>query len=195
MITLQKGLDSEVFDSQAVFRQLLSAITCPGTITATDIKLSCPDRLHMSAGALLLTLLDFETPFWADLAPDSPEINWLKFHTGAPVTHNTSRAGFALLTDYKNLLDPDQFNPGTMISPDISTTLIIQTRGMDQGRHLRLTGPGIKKETFLHLTGISKDFLERRAVVNQAYPAGIDMIFVHADQFTALPRTTKTEIC
>ncbi len=192
---MQKGFDSEVFDSQAVFRSLLLAMANPGTIAATDINISCPPRLQSGAGALLLTLLDFETVLWTDMDTDTPEMQWLHFHTGTRLTHAPNRAGFALFTDSEKLMDPSRFNPGTVASPDISTTLVFQTRGMDQEHHLRLTGPGIEKETFIHLPGITTAFWENRAIMNQAYPAGIDMIFVHARRFTALPRTTKVGVC
>ncbi len=192
---MQKGFDSEVFDSQAVFRNLLLAMANPGTIAATDINISCPERLQPGAGALLLTLLDFETVLWADLDPETPEMQWVHFYTGTRLTHAKNRAGFALLTDGEKLMDPGQFDPGTAASPDRSTTLVIQTRGMDQGPQLRLTGPGIEKETFIHLAGITTAFWDNRAMVNQAYPAGIDMVFVHAGRFAALPRTTKVTVC
>lgn len=192
---MQKGFDSEVFDSQAVFRNLLLAMANPGTIAAAGINNSCPGRITPGAGALLLTLLDFETVLWADLDTDTPEIQWLHFHTGTRLAHATDRAGFALFTDGEKLMDPGRFNPGTAASPDRSTTLVVQVRGMGQGPQLRLTGPGIEKETFIRLAGITTAFWENRAMVNQAYPAGIDMVFVHARRFIALPRTTKVTVC
>lgn len=192
---MQKGFESEVFDSQAVFRSLLLAMAHPGTIASTDINISSPGRIALGAGALLLTLLDFETVLWADLDPDTPEMQWLHFHTGTRLTHAPETAGFALFTDGEKMLDPGRCNPGTAASPDKSTTLVIQTRGMDQEPQLRLTGPGIQTDTFIHLPGISTAFWKNRAMVNQAYPAGIDMVFVHGRRFAALPRTTKVTVC
>jgi alpha-D-ribose 1-methylphosphonate 5-triphosphate synthase subunit PhnH len=190
-----KGFDSEVFDSQAVFRHLLMSMAYPGTIAELKTAPAGPGRLFQAAGAVLLTLLDFETPLWTDLDPDSPETLWLTFHTGSPVIPDPAGAGFALITDADALNGPGRFNPGTAASPDISTTLVIQAQGMDLGRHLRLTGPGIEKETFIHLVGIPEPFWENRAVTNQAYPAGIDMIVVHEGRFCAIPRTTRVEVC
>ena len=194
MTPLMKGFDSEVFDSQAVFRHLLNAMAYPGTISGSGITLACPERIHHCTGALLLTLMDFETPFWTDLAPDSPEVRWLKFHTGAPVTFDPFDAAFALITDTSPGIDLTRLNPGTVIAPDRSTTLVIQTDGMAEGDHLRLTGPGIPKQAGLTFTGIAPDFWEHRTLANQTPPTGIDMIFVHKDRFCALPRTTQTEM-
>lgn len=194
MTSLMKGLDSEVFDSQTVFRHLLTAMAYPGTITGMGITLSCQDRIHASSGALLLTLMDFETPFWTDLPTDSSEVRWLTFHTGAPVTTDPSQAVFALITDTTQPIEPERFNPGTVTSPDRSTTLIIQAQGMAENGKLWLNGPGIEKQTSLNLPGIALNFWEKRARTNQAFPTGIDMIFVHNERFFAMPRTTQTEI-
>lgn len=194
MTPLMTGFDSEVFDSQTVFRHLLEAMAYPGTILGTGIPLACPERIFSSAGALMLTLMDFETPFWTDLGPDSPEVRWLKFHTGAPLTFDPFDAAFVLITDTSLAIDLNRFNPGTVISPDQSTTLVIQTGGMAEGGYLRLTGPGIPKQANLTLMGIAPDFWKHRTLVNQAAPTGIDMIFVHKDRFCALPRTVQTEI-
>ncbi len=192
---ISKGFSNEVFDSQKVFRKLMLSMAYPGTISTTAIDLPCPDRLFRATGALLLTLLDFETPLWADLDPDSQEIRWLHFHTGAELTTEITRAGFTLFTDCEQLLDPGRLNPGTVESPDISTTLIIQTHGVTPGRRLRVTGPGIEAEIFIQIDGIQETFWEKRSIVNQAYPAGIDMIFVHEDRFAAFPRTSEIEVC
>jgi alpha-D-ribose 1-methylphosphonate 5-triphosphate synthase subunit PhnH len=189
-----KGFDSEVFASQAVFRHLLMSMAYPGTIAELKLDLACPGRLSTAAGAVLLTLLDFETPLWTDLEPDSPELQWLTFHTGAPVTSDPAGAAFALVTDTDVLTGPGRFNPGTAACPDISTTLVIQAQAMGPGRHLCLTGPGIENEIFIHLAGIPEFFWENRAKTNQAYPAGIDMILVHEDRFCAIPRTTRIEV-
>ncbi len=46
MTSLMKGLDSEVLDSQTVFRHLLNAMAYPGTISGTGIALSCPEQIY-----------------------------------------------------------------------------------------------------------------------------------------------------
>jgi alpha-D-ribose 1-methylphosphonate 5-triphosphate synthase subunit PhnH len=99
-----------------------------------------------------------------------------------------------LISDSTLPIELDQFNPGTVISPDRSTTLVIQTYGLAEGDQLRLTGPGIPKQTGLTFTGIAPDFWDHRTLINQAGPTGIDMVFVHKDRFCALPRTVQTEI-
>ncbi|MFH2093345.1 MAG: phosphonate C-P lyase system protein PhnH [Pseudomonadota bacterium] len=188
------SFDSETFDSQVVFRQVLSAMASPGTILDIGISLVVPETLHPAAGAILLALLDFETPLWSDLENASPSIQWLRFHTGAPTTFLKQNASFALITDYDNLEDPVLFNPGTIESPDISTTMIVQTRGLDDTGRIRLTGPGIKNQTFLRINGIRENFWRNRSELFDAYPLGVDMIFVCDTTLVAIPRTTKVEV-
>ncbi len=191
---MQKGFQSEIFDSQAVFRRVLDAMANPGKIMEMPITLSPPEGMDPAPGAILMTLLDFETPLWSNLDHDSAGIQWLGFHTGAPLTRVKKNAAFALCTDYDLLDDPGSFSPGTIESPQESTTLIVQTRGIDEGRSLRLTGPGIQTHTHLKLTGVSNRFFQQRAKIFNNYPLGVDMLFVCDTIFVAIPRTTNLEI-
>jgi alpha-D-ribose 1-methylphosphonate 5-triphosphate synthase subunit PhnH len=191
---MRSGFASHTFDSQQVFRLLLRAMASPGEIMELDVDLSPEAPVHHASGAILLTLLDFETPFWTDLENQNHAVQWLRFHTGAPYTYTGSQAGFALVTDYDAFETPEQFNRGTIESPDLSTTLIIHTRGMNDRGRMRMTGPGIKKERFINLKGIRERFFAKRSEMAADYPLGIDMIFVCDRQFTAIPRTTTLEV-
>ena len=187
-----KGFASDVFDSQAIFRKLLTAMANPGTLMDIGMDMVCPDPLHPASGAVLLTLLDFETPFWSDIENTSTGVQWLRFHTNAPYTRLKHHSLFALCTD--TLEDPGLFNPGTIDSPDVSTTLIVQTKGISDAGRIRLSGPGIKAPKFLQLNGIPDEFIKHRSKLCLSYPLGVDMIFIHGRSLTALPRTTQAEV-
>ncbi|MCG8549775.1 MAG: phosphonate C-P lyase system protein PhnH [Desulfobacterales bacterium] len=191
---MKSGFASQTFDSQKVFRTLLGAMASPGEIMTLDIDIDAQEPVHHASGAILLTLMDFETPFWTDLENRNAAVQWLRFHTGAPYIHTAGHAGFALVTDYDTFDTPEQFNPGTIESPDLSTTLIVHTRGLDDRGRIRLTGPGIRKERFINFKGIKENFFAKRKNIVQAYPLGIDIIFVCDRQFTAIPRTTTMEV-
>lgn len=191
---MKSGFDSQTFDSQKVFRKLLSAMARPGEIMELDVDLAPQEPVHHASGAILLTLMDFETPFWTDLENSNAAVQWLRFHTGAPYIRTSTQAGFALVTDYDAFDTPEQFNPGTIESPDNSTTLIVHTRGMDDRGKIRLTGPGIRKERFINLKGIKENFFAKRKQIASDYPLGIDIFFVCDRQFTAIPRTTTLEV-
>lgn len=190
---MKKGFDSEIFDSQAVFRSLLDATAFPGTIRKTPVSPEIPDGLHPATGAVLLTLMDFETPFWSDAACPEESVEWLCFHTGAPFTSERSEAAFALCTDCRTLPEPGEFMQGTPIAPHLSTTMIIQISDLGTDGRLRLSGPGIIRSKKIGLTGIENEFIRKRNQLNAAYPLGLDMIFVADDRFISLPRTSKLE--
>ncbi|WP_321494075.1 phosphonate C-P lyase system protein PhnH [uncultured Desulfobacter sp.] len=191
---MHNGFISETGDSQQIFRKLLTAMAHPGTILDTDLNLECPGSLNPATGAILLTFLDFETTLWSDLDSGTPEIRWICFHTGAPVTPLENCAAFALVTDSGDLEDHSRFNPGTLEAPDHSTTLVIQVQELTDRGRIKLCGPGIETENHLKLTGIRSGFLSQRTRMNENYPLGIDMIFTCGSRFTCLPRTTLVEV-
>lgn len=188
-----KGFVSEIFDSQTIFRKLLTAMANPGTLMDIGMDMVCPDPIHPASGGILLTLLDFETPFWSDIEPSSTGVQWLRFHTNAPYIRLKNYSMFALCTHAESLEDPGLFNPGTIESPDVSTTLIVQTKGISDAGRIRLSGPGIKSQKFLQLNGITDEFMRHRSTLCLSYPLGVDMIFVHGRTLVALPRTTQVE--
>lgn len=190
---MHSGFTSETDDSQQIFRKLLTAMAHPGTILDTDLELECPGSLNPATGAILLTLLDFETSLWSDLDSDTPEIRWICFHTGAPMTRQENAAGFALITHSGDMEEHSRFNPGTLEAPDHSTTLVIQVQELRNSGPYKLCGPGIETENHLKLTGIRPGFLHQRARMAKNYPLGIDMIFTCGSRFTCLPRTTLLE--
>ncbi len=67
--------------SQRCFRAVLDAMAHPGRIVAVTGP-TPPAPLHAATGAVLLTLLDADTPTWLDGAC-APAESWLAFHCGA----------------------------------------------------------------------------------------------------------------
>jgi alpha-D-ribose 1-methylphosphonate 5-triphosphate synthase subunit PhnH len=191
---MQKGFQSETYDSQAIFRTVLDAMATPGRIMELPIKIQPPQGIDPAAGAILMMLLDFETPLWSNLDHDSAAIQWLRFHTGTPFTQAKKKSAFVLCTDYEDLGDLEDYSMGTIESPHQSTTLIVQTKGIVEKGALRLTGPGIQTHTDLKLTGIANRFFKKRARILDSYPLGVDLIFVCGTVFVAIPRTTKVAV-
>lgn len=191
---MKKGFESEVFDSQSVFRQLMNATAFPGTIRQAPVVPETPEGLHPATGAVLLTLMDFETPFWADDACPEACIEWIGFHTGAPYTTDRKKAVFAICTERNTLDEMDAFSRGRPESPHLSATVIIQTKELAPEGGIRLSGPGISKTHGIGIDGITKTFIENRDRLNAGYPLGVDMIFVAGENFTSIPRTSRLEI-
>ena len=191
---MRKGFMVEAHESQAIFRRLLTAMAHPGTLMESPVEINSPGELHSAAGAILLALLDDETPLWSNLRTGSEEIKWLRFHTGASATLNPKNALFALETSWENLNDPTCFYPGSAMSPETATTLIVQTPDILSTGGLSLTGPGIETRTTLHIEGVNTSFFHNRKKLKNQCPLGVDMVFVSHTTFVAIPRTISIEV-
>jgi alpha-D-ribose 1-methylphosphonate 5-triphosphate synthase subunit PhnH len=181
-----------VFQSQATFRAVLTAMSRPGTILRCGADLAPPAPLAAAAGAALLTLIDFETPVWLSPAFASPEVGaWLRFHTDAPIVDAPDRAAFALIDLERDALDLASFAQGTAEYPDRSTTIVAQAASLAEDGALRLAGPGIRGDARLGIAPFSADFLAQWRDNGQKFPLGVDLILTAGDRLAGLPRTTR----
>jgi alpha-D-ribose 1-methylphosphonate 5-triphosphate synthase subunit PhnH len=180
------------FASQAAFRALMDAFARPGEIRrVSGVPVPAPAPLTPTTAALLQTLADYETPVWLDASLAQPAvIEWIRFHTGAPVTDNSLNAAFALIGDARALPDFAQFSPGSDEYPDRSATLIVQIERF-AGRTLQLQGPGIKTTRSLAAGPLPEDFVVRLAGNRELHPRGLDLVLVAGDQVAALPRSLR----
>ncbi len=187
------GFSDPVMDGQRTFRTVLNAMSQPGRIFRLELDLEVPAPLHHAAGAVALSLLDFETPVWADLPADSEAIQWLRFHCGCPLVQDLDSGSFGLITMGRTMPGIDQFNPGLDEFPGTSATLIIQVARLASGHGQRLTGPGVEKEHHLEALGLPDYFWAAWKANHSLYPLGVDLILTAGRELTALPRTTRAE--
>ena len=90
---LRPGFADPVLDSQACFRAVLDALSHPGRI-ATLAALDSPPPLDPATAAVVLTLVDAESPLWLDDAAGAAR-DWIGFHCGAALVPQ-ARAAFGL---------------------------------------------------------------------------------------------------
>lgn len=182
-------------ESQAVFRRVLDAVSRPGTIQNVSFAPDAPEGLDRAAGAVALTLFDFETPLWLDPALQGGKAeSWLRFHAGCPLTTDPQDAAFALVTDITAMPALGVFNQGDAKYPDRSTTLVIQLARLEGGPTVTLRGPGIKDEASLALPGLPAGFWDQVQTNGAQFQFGVDLIFAAGDRLTALPRTTRVTL-
>jgi len=62
------------------------------------------------------------------------------------------------------------------------------------GMRLKLTGPGIKEVTYVNVDGLNPAWIESRNEWVSAFPLGVEMILSDANQFVALPRSTRIDL-
>ncbi len=88
------GFADPVGDAQAIFRAVLDAMARPGKLHQVGAGLAAPAPLDCATAAVLLTLIDNETPLWVDPVADAARA-WLAFHCGAAITDVSGEAAFA----------------------------------------------------------------------------------------------------
>jgi len=185
---LEAGFADPVHDAQACFRAVLDAMAHPGRI-ARITGVTAPSPLGLAAGAVLLTLVDHETPLWLD--PDTePARRWIEFHCGAQIVADPAACAFALTMALPNL---DRLPAGSHESPETSATVICQVDSFATGKVFRLSGPGLREPRSLTVQGLPRDFVSIWRRNHSLFPRGIDLILCAGDRLTALPRTVAIE--
>lgn len=181
------GFADPVLGSQACFRAVLDALARPGTLRSAGSELMPPPPLVRSAAALLLTLVDGETPLF--LAPAFATVQeWVGFHCGAVPVEHPFDAAFVLADA---LPDFAQLQAGSDESPDASTTVILQVGALGSGAPLRVSGPGLREPATLRVTGLPDDFAARWAANHALYPRGVDLLLCCGTTLAALPRSVR----
>ncbi|CAN5166627.1 phosphonate C-P lyase system protein PhnH [soil metagenome] len=180
-------------DSARAFRPVLEALSRPGRVISSDANLDAP--ILSSAAALCLTLCDYDTPLWiASSLRSSTLVDYLKFHTGAPLTHDIGSAAF-LLCDMTAAMEAlEGASIGTAEYPDRSATLIIITDSMEGGAAAELSGPGIETVQLFAPHGADLAFWHWMQRNHQRFPLGIDVIFASTNTVAAIPRSTRISI-
>jgi alpha-D-ribose 1-methylphosphonate 5-triphosphate synthase subunit PhnH len=177
------GFADPVRDAQSVFRAVLGAMSRPGQLFQVAHGLTPPAPLEVATAAVLLTLVDAETPVF--LAREFAEAGeWITFHCGAQLVETA--APFAVTTRMPPL---GSLEAGSDEAPESSATLILQVAALGEGDAYVLSGPGLKEPSTLRATGLPDDFATVWASNHALFPRGIDLILCASDKLTALPRT------
>lgn len=190
-----RGLADPVLDAQAIFRAVMDAFACPGSIRHLSALPVSPPGLPAALAAIALTLADHETTLWLDpaLAADPAHGAYLAFHTGARILADPADAAFALATDLAALPPLAAFAVGEDDYPDRSTTIIAAVGSLSEDGALRLTGPGIASSARLGVAPWPEGFSAALAGNRALFPRGVDLVLCAGEAIVALPRTTRIE--
>lgn len=190
----EHGFADPAVQSAHAFRAIMQAMARPGHVMELSPSLQPPDPLLASAAAVALTLCDFQTPIW--LAPDllnDRVTHYLRFHAGAPITMDHSKAQFLFVTAAQTGPGLAALMQGTHEYPDRSATLVIQVPGFAPGA-VALSGPGIRGAASFGAVGLNAAFWEAMAENHARYPVGIDVIFAAPGMVAAVPRSTEIRL-
>ncbi|MGM8930160.1 phosphonate C-P lyase system protein PhnH [Salinicola halophyticus] len=191
------GLADPAHDSQRLFRQILGAMSEPGTLTTLALpalpQVAPSDALGAALWGTVLTLCDLETRVWIAADLDSPALREaLTFHTGARLVDDPETADFALLTHAS--FDPQtSFALGSDTYPDRGTTLLVAVERLANAGLWILSGPGIETTRALDIgdTAGCHLLMDRLAANRASFPQGLDVIFGCGAQLAAVPRSTR----
>lgn len=193
-VDLKPGFADPVTSAQAVFRQILETLSRPGRIGRIAADLDPPKPLDLATASICLSLIDVDTPLWIDPDLRSPEAEaFLKFHCGCPITQNPAEAQFAIVLG-ERMPELNAFNPGDQAYPETSTTVIVQTTGLEESasdsasQTLTLSGPGIETEHVFSVTGL-RGFADQWEDNRALFPCGVDLVLTADDKVVGLPRT------
>lgn len=191
---MASGFVDPTHDSQRTFRRLMDAMARPGRVVDLDVRLSPPVAGWEAAGAIGLTVLDFETPAWVPASAEGDVLaTWLRFHCGCPVTSDTAEAAFAFARA-EALLPLADFNPGEAKYPERSTTLVMLCPKLVGGEQVMLAGPGIPAPVAIAPAGLSRDFWTAVIADRQRFQLGIDLVLACGQQIIGLPRSTRISV-
>ena len=180
-------------DSAHVFRAVLEAMSRPGKVVRVPGDLTPPAPLSPACAAVVLTLIDFDTPLWLSPEFGSDEVlAFLRFHTGAPMVDDPGRAAFAICAG-REAAPVTDLPRGTPSYPDRSATLIVQVDELGDDTGIGLTGPGIAMESRLTAKPLPDSFWSARATANGDFPLGVDVILASPSHVAAIPRTTEAD--
>lgn len=183
------GFADPVQEAQSTFRAVLDAMARPGTLHQAGVHLTPPPPLDPATAAVLLTLVDNETPLWLDAAAAMAR-DWLAFHCGAVVVAELSSAAFAVAL---SLPDLAALSAGSHEAPEESATLILQLPALGAGTRYRLNGPGLRAPASLAASGLPPGFVAAWQRNHALYPRGTDIILCAGTTLAALPRSVSIE--
>ncbi|WP_051987987.1 phosphonate C-P lyase system protein PhnH [Bosea sp. UNC402CLCol] len=191
---ISPGFSDPVFQSQAAFRALLTALSEPGTLQSVAADIIPPEGLATATATALLALADYETPVWLpETLRDGPAATWLRFHCGVALVDDPARAAFAVIDGAASEPKLAAFNPGNDQFPDRSTTVIVQVSGLDGGAGFSLSGPGIPGTRRVAPQGLRPGFTDELRQNGALYPLGVDVVLASGEGMIGLPRSTQIE--
>lgn len=183
-----------VHDTQAVFRQLLSAMAHPLEIREIEAQAAGFPWEHPELWAVCCTLLDNETGFYVE-----KDAELQRAIADLTLARHASlyEADYIVLSaqlNYDSVRTVLQsVKKGTLADPHISATVLISCAGLNGDVPLCAAGPGIKGQKTLMTTAYISRVCALWEQTKAEYPCGADLIFIGAKgELMALPRLCKT---
>ena len=187
------GFVDPVHGAQLGFRVALDALANPGIVHLVDVEL--PDLgIPVGALAVLLSLVDSDTPLWASASVTESARAYLRFHAGARFASSHSSCAFAYVATLGELPHISSFSAGSTMSPEESTTIILAVEDFVGGAPASLDGPGCREPRKIAPRGFTTSLWEQLAKNHDRFPAGVDLLLVSGHRIVGLPRSTRVSV-
>lgn len=187
---LLPGFSDAVHDSQNCFRALMQGMSNPGRVIAFPALPRSPEGANGTSAAIALTLLDGDTPVSLHNFTDDFSA-WLQFHCGC--TFSGQNQAFAFIQDGETLPKLSTMPTGRTDYPNESVTLVIQVKSLSHGECVHLSGPGIKNEERLRVSGLASEFWDELRRNHTLFPQGFDTVLTAPGEIVCLPRTVEVK--
>ena len=186
------GFQDPVAQSQATFRHLMDAIAHPALPRAFTSRAASCGPLSANAAAVLLTLVDQDTPLWLDeTLSNSDEVrSFVAFHCGAPLVTDPCRAAFAFFADAQKMSPLTRFALGEPDYPDRSTTIVAQVDCFSSDGPV-FAGPGVRGARSFGFHPAPANFSSQWTFNYAGFPLGVDIFLVGPAKLAALPRSLR----
>ncbi len=203
----------EVREAQVVFRKVLDAMAWPGKVVdLPKAAVRPPAPWPASVAQVARTLLDAQVTFTVQGENSEGLSRYLTTNTGSPPA-SVNNADYVFAEPSIDELALWNLNPGTLLSPEDSATLVLACRVVsDPGRSpvlsastavaatdlenwpiaISLRGRGIRGRRSIVVDQQASRVLQELAAMEHEYPLGVDVILVDgAGCLVGLPRTTR----
>jgi len=190
------GFSDSVHDSQKIFRAALQAMSHPGRVQKISAECGVPPGLSKGMTAVLLTLVDADTPVWLPQGVNEQVRHYLRFHCACPFVSDPCLARFVVVPTGFDAPSIDACCPGDPAFPDTSTTMLLEVQSLDDSpshEPVVFTGPGIKTEQAVSVAGLPDRFWEQWKANHQQFPLGVDAFLIQENNLCGLPRTVSVE--
>jgi len=199
----------KIADTQKIFRIMLDAMARPGKIyqlppvgwllSNNSSKFASFETLS----GVLATLIDHEVTFCL-LGNDDSAMNLTPILSAATGSRSVTRdkADYVATLEAPETSLLSQLNPGSLLYPNIATTLISrvenlanEAEGEGNGTLLALNGPGAEPNQKLWVAGTNATFFNTLSSINAGYPTGLDIIWATpSGKLVGLPRSTRITV-
>lgn len=195
---LAPGFAEPVLATQACFRAVLRALSHPAQAVEMPAAIDALQRgpLAPAAAALLLTLLDADTPVHLHGAlNDSRFVTWLRFHTGTRIAARNLAPFSVARADELDATLWTTLPLGTDDAPQDGATLVIEVPSRigapsEASHRLSLRGPGVPSERLLDVADVPLAFWQHRIALQAQFPRGIDVLLARGRELIGIPRSS-----